>query len=163
MIKVARRLGGALGALALVAGAASGALHLHGAAAQPATQPAGFSCAGAFSVSIYNAASRSSSLDQEPSGPRPEFAMQGRATLLADATGSVEGAIELPDGTRAGLVGQVTGRAVNLVVTRADGTQVYGVGTARNNVAACRGEMGGPATDEQPGRVGSWLFTADNS
>jgi hypothetical protein len=69
------------------------------------------------------------------------------ATPEGDPT---EGTIELP------VVGQATGRAINLMITVADGQYVFGVGTLENPLDQCAGEMGGPFVGPEAGDTGDW-------
>src|SRR5690349_3613806 len=63
-------------------------------------------------------------------GPDAGLALDGLLALAIGPTGAVDhGVLVRPDGTQAAVVGQVTGRAVNLLFTLADGRAIYGVGT----------------------------------
>ena len=60
------------------------------------------------------------------------------------------GTIELP------VVGQATGRAINLMITVGDGQYVFGVGTLERPLDQCGGEMGGPFVGPEAGDTGDW-------
>lgn len=94
-------------------------------------------------------------------GPSAGLALTGTLSLAIDARGTAWGILALPDGAGDLVVGQGDGRAVNLLVTLADGRVVYGVGVAEHDVRDCTGAMGGPLVGPQPGDAGDWSTTGN--
>lgn len=104
------------------------------------------------------------------SGPNEGLTLEGFLGLGIRPDGSVEnGALAQPEGETLSVVGQVNGRAVNLMITVADGRYAFGVGTSELDFReACRagvesgmysavGQMGGPFVGPQTGDSGDWL------
>jgi hypothetical protein len=77
-------------------------------------------------------------------------AATGAATPTAGSTTSVP------------VVGQSTGRAINLLFTVGDGQYLFGVGTMEHDLATCDGAMGGPFVGPQPGDAGDWELIASS-
>jgi hypothetical protein len=82
--------------------------------------------------------------------------------LVVQADGSVDqGALVTGPGDATSVVGQVDGRAVNLLFTVGDGRYLYGVGVAERSFAegaqqAVDGRMGGPFVGPLVGDTGDW-------
>ena len=80
---------------------------------------------------------------------RKDEAGASMEAAAADAD-PMAGTQELP------VVGQANGRAINLMITVADGQHVFGVGTLENDISQCAGEMGGPFVGPEAGDTGDW-------
>jgi len=93
-------------------------------------------------------------------GPDLGTTLAGRLALEINPAGSLNGVLVGNDGTQINVVGQATGRAVNLVFDLGGGLNVFGVGTAQQPVDACQGVMGGPFAGPHPGSTGDWIARA---
>ncbi|MFN8534848.1 MAG: hypothetical protein U0556_15030 [Dehalococcoidia bacterium] len=117
-------------------------------------------CRTAFEVTIHE-------------GPSAPATLLGFLTISVGPDGAIvgtlaredgplmlEGALTIP-GDRATVVGQATGRAVNLLVDLGEGRYVIGVGTAQQPLSGCAGlvdgVLGGPAVGPQSGDRGDWI------
>ena len=101
-------------------------------------------------------------------GPTKGWAIAGDLNLKIAADGSVTGTVTSADDKKsvlAGIVGQITGRAVNLAFDLGkpsdpkEGDQeyyLYGTGTMINLPAECKEPMGGLFAGPQPGDIGDW-------
>jgi hypothetical protein len=90
-------------------------------------------------------------------GPDAGLSLIGFLALNPGPGGAIDqGSFVLDDGRELPVVGQVTGRAVNLMITVADGQVIFGVGTLENDLSVCAGQMGGPLVGPQPGDQGDW-------
>jgi hypothetical protein len=151
------RRGGGVGAAAGLAAV----LGTRAVAAQDATPAAGM-CAIPLELAVRQ-------------GPNAGVAWRGELRLSADESGGLSGVYAarkdeagtaVESGTTdadpmAGtqelpVVGQANGRAINLMITVADGQYVFGVGTLENDISQCGGEMGGPFVGPEPGDTGDW-------
>ncbi len=80
-------------------------------------------------------------------------------TLLLEVTdGSAEGTMTRDDGTSLPLVGQVTGRAISLVIDLGDGQYIFGTGASWNDFLSCDSVGGGTFTGPNPGDLGDWGY-----
>jgi hypothetical protein len=148
-----------------VAGGGAAALLVTGrrrpAAAQEATPiveatppaPAAAFCVAAFTATVQQ-------------GPNAGEEFEGTLIFGVEADGAIDQAFLVPEqDDPIPVVGQATGRAINLLFTVADGRFLYGVGTAENPVAACEGviegTMGGPFTGPEEGDSGDWIVSRD--
>jgi hypothetical protein len=82
--------------------------------------------------------------------------LSGNVTISIEASGNAFGVLAEEDGSQRGLVGQVTGRMIALLMD-VDGDHVSGFGVADNDVQRCGfttivGALVGPAADDS----GSW-------
>lgn len=139
-----RRLGGSL------IGAVSLGVFARPVAAQPATPgatpaPGPAVCAFGFEATVRQ-------------GPDAGHALAGTLLVAIEAHGAIDhGALLSPTAAPVPVVGQVTGRAVNLLFTLGAGQVIYGVGTAQHPVAGCQpGALGGPLVGPAPGDSGDW-------
>ena len=91
-------------------------------------------------------------------GPSTGLALAGLLDFSLAAGGSLTGTLTLKDQTEAQVVGQVNGRAINLIV-HPPKAFVFGVGTAFEPIAgeACGKILGGPFVGPKPGDTGDWL------
>lgn len=90
-------------------------------------------------------------------GPSASLVLRGRLAGTVDPSGSInQGAFVLADGTRLLLVGQLNGRAINLLIQLGAGRNLYGVGTLENDLHRCSGSMGGVFTGPLAGDLGDW-------
>jgi hypothetical protein len=115
-------------------------------------------------------------------GPSAGQGWSGVIGLRQERSGAIDhGALFVVAGERDGaivpgptlpVVGQATGRAINLLITLADGRAVFGVGTMAADLAHCGGIdlrtgkatpffMGGPLVGPEPGDLGDWATTGD--
>ncbi|HEY7034824.1 MAG TPA: hypothetical protein VH482_26020 [Thermomicrobiales bacterium] len=143
------RLGG--GGLGVVLAAALGGRAL----AQDGTPAAGALpeglCLYPFSVAVRQ-------------GPDAGLTYDGTLALVVGPDGAVDqGSFQTTDGQQMTVVGQVTGRAVNLQFATGDGHYLFGAGTAEKAIAAgecAAGQIGGPLVGPGEGDTGDWA-TAD--
>lgn len=99
------------------------------------------------------------------SGPNAGFSVTGELQLVAEADGSVTGALMLEDGAQIPLVGQVNGRAINLLFAvdispdAASPRVIFGTGTALTPIDAetCGTWLGGPFSGPDAGDLGDWV------
>lgn len=147
--KALTRLGGG-GAAALLA--ALGRNHLDVAA----QGGAGASCNLAFVANVRVGPSAGQLLGGTAPGE-----LKGQLTFALDQDGAItQGQLQLADGTRFPLVGQATGRALNLRLDLGNAQQVFvAVGTAEQDLTACRGAADGLVTGPQRGDLGDWHAT----
>jgi hypothetical protein len=116
------------------------------AAAQPSAQITGMSpgCVVEFEATVRL-------------GPSAGLTLRGRLAGVVDAAGHLsQGAFVLADGTRLPLVGQLNGRAINLLIQLSAGRNVYGVGTLENDLHLCSGSLGGVFSGPLAGDLGDW-------
>jgi hypothetical protein len=144
------------------AGVAGGLVGMAGlrATTQRATPPAAMPfpeevarCVVAFEAAIHQ-------------GPSAGTVYQGILRLPLEADGAIDhGTLiigvgeddDAPQLSEVPVVGQASGRAVNLLITVGDGQYVYGVGTFEHPVGRCQGRMGGPLVGPLPGDAGDWV------
>lgn len=93
-------------------------------------------------------------------GPDTGLSLDGLLALGLSPAGAVDhGQLVKADGTTVPVVGQVTGRAVNLLFTLGRGKTIYRVGTAQHPLAGCQpGTLVGPAA----GDSGDWALVANS-
>lgn len=91
-------------------------------------------------------------------GPSAGLDLNGVIMLQADATGALAGVWTLADQTVVNVVGQATGRAMNLLLTLADGRVVFGVGTTDRGWGDAVSFGGGVASGPEQGDVADWLL-----
>ncbi|MEA2459045.1 MAG: hypothetical protein QOC95_2017, partial [Thermoleophilaceae bacterium] len=89
-------------------------------------------------------------------GPDKGFRLAGSANLQIDGSGGVSGSLAQANRASGKVVGQASGRAINLVFTLADGRQVFSTGTLVNDISACQGLMRGPVVGPRQGDIGDW-------
>jgi hypothetical protein len=93
-------------------------------------------------------------------GPDAGTTYEGALALVVGSDGAVDqGSFQTADGQQMTVVGQVTGRAVNLQFATSDGKHLYGVGTAEKTLAAgecAAGHIGGPLVGPGEGDTGDW-------
>lgn len=109
-----------------------------------AGQEAAATCSFPFHAEVYR-------------GPNTGLAVAGVLTLDIEPSGSTSGALVQDGGAQLPLVGQTTGRAINLLFDLGDGTHLSGVGTADSDIRACQfhtilGPFIGPKDDDS----GAW-------
>ena len=90
----------------------------------------------------------------------------GDMTLNIDTAGGITGDLTASDGTKVPVFGQVTGRAINLLLelkpmaANTPGSYVYGTGTALEPIMAnsdCGGTLGGTFTGPNDDDLGTWI------
>jgi hypothetical protein len=96
-------------------------------------------------------------------GPSAGLDLNGVVTLQADASGALSGAWTLADQTVVNIVGQATGRAINLLLRLSDDRVVFGVGTADRAWGDALTIMGGVASGPDSGDVSDWLLRTTGS
>ncbi len=90
-------------------------------------------------------------------GPSAGTVYDGVLALRVGQAGSIDDGVLVVDGeTAIPVVGQATGRAINLLFSMEDAPPLYGVGTLENDISQCTGQMGGPFAGPQPGDGGDW-------
>lgn len=93
------------------------------------------------------------------SGPDAELALIGTLDLDVDETGSASGLLTTDDGLEVPVVGQINGRAINLVFDLGDDVYIFGLGTSVEPIGAesCGGSLGGPFVGPALDDTGTWL------
>jgi len=87
--------------------------------------------------------------------------LRGELGFALGADGAIErGRLRLEDGTELAVVGQATGRAINLRIDAGEDLVFVLVGTAEQALTICRGAVDGPLTGPQAGDLGDWHATA---
>jgi hypothetical protein len=87
--------------------------------------------------------------------------LKGTMSLTLGGDGAIEqGQLTLPDGTTMTVVGQATGRALNLRLTDSSGRVLVAVGTGEQAISACSGRIDGSLTGPQSGDLGEWHAVA---
>jgi hypothetical protein len=90
----------------------------------------------------------------------------GSLSFQIDTSGALSGNFAGGGGPAIQVVGQVSGRSVNLAANLGGGQYLFGSGTAQSTANGCPMIAGGPLTVESaPGagpaeRVGSWFYSA---
>jgi len=86
--------------------------------------------------------------------------LRGTLSFTADQTGAIaQGQLQLADGSTVPLVGEATGRALNIRLALG-GQQVFvAVGTAAQDLTMCQGAADGLLTGPQLGDLGDWHAT----
>lgn len=83
--------------------------------------------------------------------------MQGQLTFTADQQGAIsQGQFALSGGPTVPVVGQITGRAINLRMQVNDQLVIVAVGTAAQELTMCQGAVDGLLTGPQQGDLGDW-------
>jgi hypothetical protein len=90
-------------------------------------------------------------------GPDEGLVLSGDLHLTWDATGAAMGELTTADATLM-VGGQITGRAVNLIIQQGEDGWIFGVGTALNTFDQdCGGVLGGPFSGPAEGDLGDWI------
>lgn len=94
-----------------------------------------------------------------PSSESDRFkSISGELELTIGDGGAIDaGRLVAADGTESNVVGQATGRAINLRIELDDDQALVLVGTAEREVRKCRGLMSGIANGPQRGDLGDWV------
>ena len=123
------------------------------AACGGATSDASVSCSGSFKASTGL-------------GIGEGLKLLGNLTFQIDASGALSGNFAGGGQTAIQVVGQVSGRSVNLAADLGGGRYLFGSGTAQGTANGCPTIAGGPLVVESaPGtnsaeQVGSWFYSA---
>ena len=104
-------------------------------------------------------------IDFGPSSKLPSSAeFAGELTITVEPDGSINDAkLVKNDGQTWKVVGQATGRAINLRFSVPHTGAVVAVGTGRGAIATCTAAMGGPASGPVRHDAGSWTATIKTS
>ena len=104
-------------------------------------------------------------IDLGPSSTLPSSnQISGELTLTIESDGSINSAkLDLPGGQTWRVVGQATGRAINLRFSVPNTGAFIAVGTGRNDVANCTSAMSGPASGPKRRDAGSWSASLKSS
>lgn len=87
--------------------------------------------------------------------------LKGTMSVSLGADGAIDqGQLTLPDGTTMTVVGQATGRSLNLRLTDGTGRMLVAVGTGEQAITACSGRIDGSLTGPQNGDLGEWHAVA---
>ena len=93
-------------------------------------------------------------------GPNAGLLLEGGLALTIAPSGAIdEGSFTLDDGSVIAVVGQTTGRALNLIFDLRERGLAYGVGTAVFDPRQATGPMGGPFVGPAAGDLGDWATT----
>ena len=76
-------------------------------------------------------------------GPDKGLTVAGNLIVEVDASGSMSGTLKPASGASIAMVGQVTGRAINLAMDLGGGKSMFGTGTLFNSISQCSGSAGG--------------------
>jgi hypothetical protein len=123
------------------------------AACGGSTSDASVSCSGSFKASTGL-------------GIGEGLELLGSLSFQIDTSGALSGNFAGGGGPAIQVVGQVSGRSVNLAANLGDGRYLFGSGTAQSAANGCPMIAGGPlAVESAPGagpaeRVGSWFYSA---
>jgi len=95
-------------------------------------------------------------------GTDAKLALSGTLSLSLDDTGAATGKLTTADKTEYPVVGQISGRAINLAFDLGDQVYIFGVGTSFEPVDAgnCGKSLGGPFVGPAPDDTGTWLAGA---
>lgn len=98
-------------------------------------------------------------------GPDKSAIYQGSIDLEIGADGAIDkGTFHRDDNNDYPLVGQVTGRAVNLRITLGAGRVLAVVGTAADDAMLCKGEVSGTFSGPRQRDLGTWYaYRTDNN
>jgi hypothetical protein len=123
------------------------------AACGGSTSDASVSCSGSFKASTGL-------------GIGEGLELLGSLSFQIDTSGALSGNFAGGGGPAIQVVGQVSGRSVNLAANLGGGQYLFGSGTAQSTANGCPMIAGGPLVVESaPGagpaeRVGSWFYSA---
>ena len=123
------------------------------AACGGSTSDASVSCSGSFKASTGL-------------GIGEGLELLGSLSFQIDTSGALSGNFAGGGGPPIQVVGQVSGRSVNLAANLGGGQYLFGSGTAQSTANGCPMIAGGPLSVESaPGagpaeRVGSWFYSA---
>ncbi len=91
-------------------------------------------------------------------GPNKSEIYEGEIDLEIGDDGEIDaGLLRTNDGDEYELVGQATGRAIDLRITLKKGRYLTLTGTAQRDVDRCRGDMEGTFGGPQRGDLGTWI------
>ena len=117
------------------------------------TSGAGVSCSGSFKAST-------------DLGIGEGLKLLGSLTFQVDTSGGLSGSFIGTGQPAIQVVGQVSGRSVNLAADLGGGQYLFGSGTVQSSANGCPTIAGGPlAVESAPGstsaeQVGSWFYSA---
>lgn len=90
--------------------------------------------------------------------------LRGTLTVAADPQGDIaQGRLAVTGGPTITVVGQISGRAINLRLALNAQQVVVAVGTAAEELATCQGAVDGVLTGPQLGDLGDWHLTASGT
>jgi hypothetical protein len=88
--------------------------------------------------------------------------LSGRLRFTITSNGELDrGVLLLEDGTRLPVVGDASGRTLNLRITVNDGQTLVAVGIGQELIASCAGPIDGMLTGPQVGDLGDWHAVAE--
>lgn len=146
----------ALGGGGLLAGLGV-ALGHNPAPADVAAQGQGAACTVAFVGTVRVGPSANQLL----AGGTTPGELRGQIGFTLDQKGAIaQGLMKFADGSSVPLVGQTTGRAINVRLDLGNAQQVFvAMGTAEQDLTACKGAVDGLLTGPQFGDIGDWHGT----
>ena len=155
--RVAAAGGSRRGALAALAG--GGLLAAFGREHAPAAaQNANATCTMTVAVTLRLGPSAGKLLG--PGASKPGI-LQGDLSVEFGKDGAIDkGSLKLADGSTVKVVGQTTGRSLNLRLETGQNQAIVLVGVGAEEIAGCSGAVDGLATGPQPGDLGDWHATA---
>jgi hypothetical protein len=96
-------------------------------------------------------------------GPDEGTTLAGTLRMQIGRDGAIDGgAIEIDERTQLAVVGQATGRALNLRISVADGRWVTLTGTAAEDVRACTSRIEGMLSGPQRRDLGTWAAVPES-
>jgi hypothetical protein len=92
----------------------------------------------------------------------PGAAATGTLTIEVDEDGAIEsGSLELQGQAAAGVVGQATGHAIDLLASLGDGTTLSLTGLGPGPVQECAGPLQGMLANPSTGQLGVWIAESE--
>jgi hypothetical protein len=90
-------------------------------------------------------------------GPDKDEVYEGKLRMVIGPEGTIDdGTLETEEGDEYELVGQATGRALNLRITIADERYLSLTGTGQQDIVLCRGSIDGTFGGPRTGDLGTW-------
>jgi hypothetical protein len=90
-------------------------------------------------------------------GPTKDDVYEGKLTMAIGADGAIDdGSFATEDGKEYDLVGQATGRALNLRITTGNGRYLSLTGTGQQDIILCRASIDGTFGGPRTGDLGTW-------
>lgn len=106
-------------------------------------QPADLTCIGPFEATVHQ-------------GPNTGLSLIGDLELTIDGRGDAIGVLRLEEEDEVSTVGQVDGKAINLVFVVGEERYIYGVGGSVQDIRDCDAVWGGPFVGPDSGDMGDW-------
>ena len=112
-------------------------------------------CAGSTASTIACSGDFEATVHQ---GKNAGLSLVGKLSLQIQPSGSISGALATDDNLNVLVTGYAINQALNMVFDLGNGQYIFGVGSAQNDIRACKGVAGGPFTGPEPGDSGDWSY-----